>query len=82
VLKFLIIVLVIALFASLGSGLYFLMVDQGDASKRRLLHSLGTRLGVALCLAGLIIYGVATGQLGRGNAWDAGPMPTQRAADR
>jgi hypothetical protein len=81
VLKFLIVLLVIALFVSLGSGLYFLMVDQGDPSKRRVLQSLGTRLGLALCLAGLIVYGVATGQLGRGNPWDAGPIPIGGAAE-
>jgi len=73
-LKILIVLLVIALFVSLGSGLFFLMVDQGDPSKRRLFNSLGTRLGLALCLAALIVYGVASGQLGRSNPWDPGPQ--------
>ena len=72
-LKFLIVLLMIMLVASLGSGAYFLLRDQGDKSKRGTLHSLGVRLGLALSLMGLIVYGVATGQLGHRNPWDAGP---------
>ena len=66
----------VALVASLGSGFYYLMADQGDKARRRTFHSLGVRLALATCLAGLIIYGVATGQLGHRNPWDAGPRPT------
>ena len=72
-LKILIIALLLALLASLGSGVYFLMTDQGDKHKRRLFHSLGVRLSLALCLMAVIFYGVATGQLGHRNPWDAGP---------
>ena len=72
-LKTAIIILLIALLVSLGSGLFFLMTDQGDKNKRRLFHSLGVRLTLAIGLAGLIVYGVATGQLGHSNPWDAGP---------
>jgi len=78
-LKILIVLLVIALFISLASGLFFLMVDQGDRGKRRLFNSLGTRLGLALCLAALMVYGVASGQLGRSNPWDPGPHGHQAA---
>ena len=74
-LKAAIIVLMLALVASLGSGFYFLMVDQGDKTKRRTFHSLGVRLSLAVGLAALIIYGVASGQLGHRNPWDAGPRP-------
>ena len=63
----------VALIVSLGSGFYFLMMDQGDKTKRRTFHSLGVRVSLALCLMGLITYGVATGQLGHSNPWDAGP---------
>ena len=83
-LKFAIVLLMLALVVSLASGFYFLMVDQGDRHKRRLFHSLGVRLGLAICLAGLIVYGVATGQLGHRNPWDAGPRPAasqERATD-
>jgi uncharacterized membrane protein len=72
-LKTAIVLLMLALVASLGSGFYFLMVDQGDKTKRRTLHSLGVRLGLAVSLAALIVYGVASGQLGQRTPWDAGP---------
>ncbi|WP_116368457.1 DUF2909 domain-containing protein [Parahaliea mediterranea] len=79
-LKIAIILLMVALVASLASGFYFLMVDQGDRHKRRLWHSLGVRLGLAIGLAALIVYGVATGQLGHRNPWDAGPAQQAPAA--
>jgi hypothetical protein len=74
-LKVSIVLLMLALLASLGSGFYFLMIDQGDKTKRRTMHSLGVRLGLAICLAAVIVYGVATGQLGHRNPWDVGPGP-------
>ena len=74
-LKALIILLMVALVASLGSGFYFLMIDQGDKTRRRTFHSLGVRLSLAIGLAAVIVYGVATGQLGHRNPWDAGPRP-------
>jgi hypothetical protein len=73
VLKTLIVLFMVSLVVSLASGFYFLMVDQGDKTKRRTLNSLGVRLGLALGLAALLVYGVATGQLGHRNPWDAGP---------
>ena len=72
-LKAAIVILLIALVASLGSGFYYLMIDHGDKNSRRTFHSLGVRLSIAVLLAGLIVYGVATGQLGHRNPWDAGP---------
>ncbi|WP_286981334.1 DUF2909 domain-containing protein [Haliea sp.] len=80
-LKLMIVGLMLALLASLGSGFYFLMVDQGDKNSRRTFHSLGVRLGLALTLAGLVVYGVATGKLGHRNPWDAGPRPTAQAQE-
>ncbi|MCB1676642.1 MAG: DUF2909 domain-containing protein [Halioglobus sp.] len=74
-LKAAIVLLMLALVASLGSGFYFLMIDQGDRTKRRTFHSLGVRLSLAATLVVLIIYGVATGRLGHRNPWDAGPAP-------
>jgi uncharacterized membrane protein len=71
-LKAAIIVLMLALLASLGSGFYFLMLDQGDREKRRTFHSLGVRLSIAAALLALITYSVATGQLGHSNPWEAG----------
>ena len=72
-LKAAIVLLMVALVASLGSGFYFLMIDQGDKTRRRLFNSLGVRLGLALGLAVLLVYGVASGQLGHRNPWDPGP---------
>ncbi len=74
-LKVVIVILMLALIASLGSGFYFLMTDQGDKNKRRTLHSLGVRLALAIGLAAVIVYGIATGQLGHRNPWDVGPEP-------
>lgn len=76
-LKILIVIMMAALVASLGSGFYYLMVDQGDKGKRRTFHSLGVRLTLAIGLMALIVYGVASGQLGNRNPWDPGPAAQQ-----
>lgn len=80
-LKILILVFMAALVVSLGSGLFFLMSDQGDKDKRRLFTSLGVRLALASGLIVVIIYGVATGQLGNRNPWDAGPQGAASSAE-
>ncbi len=77
-LKILIVFFMVALIASLGSGFYFLMTDQGNAEKRGLVTSLGVRLALASGLVIVIIYGVATGQLGNRNPWDAGTIENQQ----
>ena len=64
-----IIILLIALLASLISGLVFLLRDQGRT--RRTVHSLGVRLVLAAMLMSLIGYGLYTGQLGSKAPWDA-----------
>ena len=79
-LKFLIVFLLIALLISLGSGFYFLMIDQGDKQKRRLFHSLGMRLAFVAMLMMLIVYGVSTGQLRSQAPWDAQPPKPAAAA--
>ena len=74
-LKAAIVLLMLALVASLGSGFYFLMTDQGDKNKRAPFIPWGSGWPwLPACMA-LIIYGVATGQLGHRNPWDAGPEP-------
>ena len=70
-LKGLIVLLMIALVVTLGAGLYFLMIDQGDVKKTRLVNSLRVRVGIAGTLMALIAFGVATGQLGHQSPWDA-----------
>ncbi len=76
-LKTAIVILMLALVASLGSGFYFLMTDQGDKTRRRTFHSLGIRLVLASLLMGLIIFGVATGRLGHRTPWDPGHLAAQ-----
>jgi uncharacterized protein YneF (UPF0154 family) len=80
-LKFFIVVLVLALLVSLASGFYFLMADQGDKNKRRTFHSLGVRVSLAVCLMLLIIYGIASGQLISRAPWEqsAGASATPEA---
>ena len=73
--KIAIIVLLVALVVSLGSGFYFLMSDQGDKTKRGTLHSLGVRLAIGIALVTVVLYSIATGQLGNRNPWDEGPKP-------
>ena len=76
-LKLIIIMLMIALVASLATGLVFLMSDRGNAKQRRLFHSLGVRLGLGACLIAVTAYGLVTGQLGHRNPWDPGPGLSQ-----
>ncbi len=72
-LKATIVLLMLALVASLGSGFYYLMLDQGNKKQKRTVHSLGVRLVIAAALLTLVAYGIATGQLGHVNPWDTGP---------
>ena len=73
--KIAIMVLVLALLISLGSGFYFLMTDQGDKTKRQTFRSMGLRLVIGLALAIVVVYSIATGQLGNRTPWDPGPRP-------
>lgn len=58
-----------ALLASLASGLFFLLKDQG--STRRTLHSLGVRITLAGIMMALIGYGLVTGKLRSQAPWTA-----------
>lgn len=68
-LKVIIVVLLIAVIASLSSGLYFLIKDQGN-ERKRVLYALGIRVALAATLLATIAYGIATGQLGSKAPWD------------
>jgi hypothetical protein len=68
-LKVIIVLLFIALLASLFSGYVFLLKDKGTTY--RTWNSLGVRLVLAVLLMGFLIYGVYTGQLGSKAPWDA-----------
>lgn len=68
-LKVVIVVLFLALVASLFSGFVFLMKDKGTGF--RTWNSLTVRLCLAVLLMGFLIYGIYTGQLGSNAPWDA-----------
>ena len=67
--KVAIVLVFIALVASLIAGFVFLLNDESQS--RRLWNSLAVRLGLAGMLIALLIYGVYTGQLGSKAPWDA-----------
>lgn len=67
-LKVLIVLLFIAVLASLSSGLVFLFKDQAD-SRKRLMYALGIRVCLAATLLALIFYGLYSGQLGMAAPW-------------
>tara|TARA_B100001559_G_scaffold219875_1_gene184481 strand:+ start:840 stop:1019 length:180 start_codon:yes stop_codon:yes gene_type:complete len=55
---------------SLGSGLYFLIVDQGKPDSKRTVYSLGFRVTLAIILVILVTIGLITGELGNTVPWD------------
>lgn len=67
-LKFLIVVLFVAVLISLTSALFFLFKDTEDGRKRTL-YALGTRITVAGMLVGLVWYGLQNGQLTMAAPW-------------
>ena len=67
-LKLLIVILFVAVLASLSSGLVFLFKDQTD-NRRRLMYALGTRVCLAATLLALVFYGLYSGELTLGAPW-------------
>ncbi|NCX71155.1 MAG: DUF2909 domain-containing protein, partial [Rhodobacteraceae bacterium] len=53
-----------------GSGLYFLIVDQGKPDSKRTVYSLGFRVTLAVILVILVTIGLITGELGNSVPWD------------
>lgn len=78
-LKVIIFVLLIAVIASLTTGFYFLVKDQGESSKKRLYYALGIRVSLALLLMATVAYGIATGQIGSQAPWDQELHPERLA---
>jgi len=68
--KTLIYIDVFLIFLSLGSALYFLIVDQGKVKSKRTAHSLGFRVALAVILIILVTIGLITGELGNSVPWD------------
>lgn len=68
-LKFTVLILLIAMIASLFTGFFFLIKDRND-SRMRLVIALGIRISLATVLIGTLAYGIMTGQLGSNAPWD------------
>ena len=68
--KTLIYIDVFLIMVSLGSGLYFLIVDQGKPDRKRTVYSLGFRVTLAVILVILVTIGLITGELGNSVPWD------------
>jgi len=58
----LIYLIIILIFLSLFSSLFFLFKDQGKG--KRSVYSLGIRVSLAAILIMLVVYGLSTGELG------------------
>ena len=68
-LKVIIVILFLAVVASLTSGLYFLMKDVGN-NRKRTLYALGIRVTLAAALVATITYGFVSGELKSKAPWD------------
>lgn len=68
-LKFIVVILLIAMLASLFTGFYFLVEDKGNPRKRVLI-ALAVRISLATALIGTISFGIISGQLGSQAPWD------------
>ena len=66
-LKAIIVVLLVAIILSLGSGAVFFFKDQGEG--KRTLYALGVRVTLAVLLIICLVYGVMTGQLQLNAPW-------------
>lgn len=77
-LKVIIVLLFIAVVASLTSGLVFLLKDMNLPDSKRTLYALGIRVTLAATLMGVIAYGYQTGQLRSTAPWDRAQHPVQQ----
>lgn len=76
-LKVAIVVLFVAVLASLSSGLVFLLKDMNISDSRRTVYALGIRITLAATLLSLIAYGIQSGQLNNKAPWGHhGAAPT------
>ncbi len=66
-LKVIIVILLVAIIVSLGSGAVFFFKDQGES--RRTLYALGVRVTLAVLLVLCLTYGVLSGELTLNAPW-------------
>jgi uncharacterized protein YneF (UPF0154 family) len=72
-LKIIILLLLLAIVASLFSGLVFLFRDSEKKDSKRTLHALGVRITLAVALIATISYGLYTGELAINAPWHKNP---------
>ncbi len=70
-LKIIIVILFLAVLASLSSALVFLLKDMGAPDSKRTLYALGIRITLAALLLLCIFYGFYSGILSSQAPWDA-----------
>lgn len=75
VLKLIIVVLFLAVVASLTGGLVFLLKDMQVSDSKRTLYALGIRIGLAGTLMAVIGYGIYSGKLGNTAPWGQRQAP-------
>lgn len=68
--KLWLLLLIVAMIASLSSGLYFLMSDIAD-NRKRTFYALAVRISIAVILITSIILGVTNEWITIGAPWDA-----------
>jgi hypothetical protein len=66
-LKAIIVILLIGIILSLGSGAVFFFKDQGEG--KRTLYALGVRITLAVLLVICLVYGVLSGELALNAPW-------------
>lgn len=71
-LKAIIVILLVAVIASLFTGLGFLFKDSGVVGSKRTLYALGVRITLAGLLMAVTFYGLYTGQLALNAPWHGG----------
>jgi len=77
--KVIILLLLLAIFVSLFSGLVFLFKDSDKQDSKRTLHTLGVRITLAVALIATIGYGLYSGELVISAPWHNNPA-TQEAS--
>lgn len=76
-LKVIIVILFIAVVASLTSGVVFLLKDMNVSDSRRTAYTLGIRVALATALMSVIAYGIHSGQLSNKAPWGQHKATTQ-----
>jgi len=71
-LKAIIVILLIGIILSLGSGAVFFFKDQGEG--KRTLYALGVRITLAVLLIICLVYGVMSGELALNAPWHNVPQ--------